>query len=50
MFKELAYYDGQLGTPDEVMIPFNDRSHFFGDGVYEATSGQILYQCKYYGY
>ncbi|WP_297966960.1 aminotransferase class IV [uncultured Anaerovibrio sp.] len=37
MFKELAYYDGKLGTPDEVMIPFNDRSHFFGDGVYEAT-------------
>ena len=33
MFKELAYYDGKIGTPDEVMIPFNDRSHFFGDGV-----------------
>lgn len=38
MFKELAYYDGKTGTPDEVMIPFNDRSHFFGDGVYEATA------------
>ncbi|MCR5175490.1 MAG: aminotransferase class IV [Anaerovibrio sp.] len=38
MFKELAYYDGKIGTPDEVMIPFNDRSHFFGDGVYEATA------------
>lgn len=37
--KELAYYDGQIGTPDEVMIPFNDRVHFFGDGVYEATLG-----------
>lgn len=37
--KELAYYDGQTGTPDEVMIPFNDRVHFFGDGVYEATLG-----------
>ncbi|MBQ3854017.1 MAG: aminotransferase class IV [Anaerovibrio sp.] len=37
MFKELAYYDGKLGTPEEVMVPFNDRSHFFGDGVYEAT-------------
>lgn len=37
MFKELAYYDGKVGTPEEVMIPFNDRSHFFGDGVYEAT-------------
>lgn len=37
--KELAYYDGQTGTPEEVMIPFNDRVHFFGDGVYEATLG-----------
>ncbi len=37
--KELAYYDGQVGTPEEVMIPFNDRVHFFGDGVYEATLG-----------
>ena len=39
MYKELAYYDGQIGTPQEVMIPFNDRSHFCGDGVYEATIG-----------
>lgn len=37
--KELAYYDGQIGTPEEVMVPFNDRVHFFGDGVYEATLG-----------
>lgn len=37
--KELAYYDGQVGAPQEVMIPFNDRVHFFGDGVYEATVG-----------
>ena len=37
--KEIAYYDGQIGSPDEVMIPFNDRVHFFGDGVYEATLG-----------
>ena len=39
MYKEIAYYDGKTGTPDEVMIPFNDRSHFFGDGVYDATIG-----------
>ena len=37
--KELAYYDGQVGTPEEVMIPFNDRVHFFCVGVYEATLG-----------
>ena len=34
----IAYYDGRIGTPDELMVPFNDRGHFFGDGVYEAAS------------
>lgn len=37
--KELAYYDGTVGAPDELMVPFNDRVHFFGDGVYDATVG-----------
>lgn len=37
--KELAYYDGRIGLPDELMVPFNDRVHFFGDGVYDATVG-----------
>lgn len=37
--KELAYYDGKIGTPEELTVPFNDRVHFFGDGVYEATAG-----------
>ena len=35
----LAYYDGKIGTPEELMVPFNDRGHFFGDGVYDATVG-----------
>ena len=39
MLKELAYYDGVWGAPEDVMIPFNDRVHFFGDGVYDATAG-----------
>ena len=39
MMKALAYYDGNIATPDELMIPFNDRVHFFGDGVYDATVG-----------
>ena len=39
MLKELAYYDGVWGAPEEIQIPFFDRSHFFGDGVYEATPG-----------
>lgn len=39
MLKELAYYDGVWGTPEEVKVPFNDRVHFFGDGVYDATAG-----------
>lgn len=39
MMKELAYYDGRIGIPEELMVPFNDRVHFFGDGVYDATVG-----------
>lgn len=35
----IAYYDGKIGDPDELMIPFNDRVHFFGDGCYDATVG-----------
>ena len=37
--KAIAYYDGQIGAPDELTVPFNDRSHFFGDGVYDAAMG-----------
>jgi D-alanine transaminase len=35
--KTLAYYNGKIGEFDEVTVPFNDRSHWFGDGVYDAT-------------
>lgn len=37
--KSIAYYDGQTGAPEELTVPFNDRSHFFGDGVYDAAMG-----------
>lgn len=33
----LGYYNGKIGALDELTVPFNDRVHFFGDGVYEAT-------------
>lgn len=35
----IAYYDGKIGSPDELTVPFNDRTHFFGDGVYDAAMG-----------
>lgn len=34
---EVAYYDGQIGSSKDVKVPFDDRTHFFGDGVYDAT-------------
>ncbi len=37
--KAIAYYDGKIGSPDDLTVPFNDRSHFFGDGVYDASMG-----------
>ena len=33
----IAYYNGQIGTPETIMIPMLDRVCFFGDGVYDAT-------------
>lgn len=35
--KALAYYDGKIGTPEELTVPFYDRAHFFGDGCYDAA-------------
>ena len=35
--QNLGYYNGKVGALDELTVPFNDRVHFFGDGVYEAT-------------
>mgnify|MGYP002581218704 CR=1 FL=1 len=37
--ESIAYYDGKIGAPEELMVPFNDRGHFFGDGCYDATVG-----------
>ncbi len=37
--ESIAYYDGKVGSPDELQVPFNDRVHFFGDGCYDATVG-----------
>ena len=43
--QEIAYYDGQIGSSKDLAIPFDDRSHFFGDGVYDATisGNKIVY-------
>ena len=35
--KNLGYYNGKVGEFEEMSIPMGDRSHFFGDGVYDAT-------------
>ncbi|MDO5292028.1 MAG: aminotransferase class IV [bacterium] len=35
--ENLGYYNGTYGLIEEMSIPMNDRVHFFGDGVYDAT-------------
>lgn len=35
--ESLVYYNGTVGPPDRIKIPFNDRSIFFGDGIYEVA-------------
>ena len=36
--ERIAYYNGKIGTPEDMMIPMNDRVCYFGDGVYDATA------------
>ena len=38
--ENLGYYNGKIGLLEELCVPFNDRVHFFGDGVYDATCGR----------
>ena len=35
-FKNLGYYNGTIGSLEEMTIPLNDCASFFGDGVYDA--------------
>ena len=43
--ENLGYYNGRFGTLEEMTIPMNDRVHFFGDGVYDATcsTNHVIY-------
>ncbi len=35
--ENLGYYDGKYDLIENMTVPFEDRVHFFGDGVYDAT-------------
>ena len=37
MVKEIGYYNGVFGAPDQLSIPLEDRGYLFGEGVYEAV-------------
>lgn len=33
----VAYFNGKIGKYEEMMIPFSDRSVFYGDAIYDAV-------------
>ena len=35
--KEVAYFNGKAGEAGEMSVPFLERTHFFGDAVYDVT-------------
>ncbi len=35
--ENLGYYDGKYDLIENMTIPFDDRVHYYGDGVYDAT-------------
>ena len=37
MWKNVGYYNGEMGPLEDMKFPMNDRAVYFGDGIYEAT-------------
>ena len=37
MWKNVGYYNGEMGPLEEMKVPMGDRALYFGDGIYEAT-------------
>ena len=35
--ENLGYYDGKYDLIENMTVPFDDRAHYYGDGVYDAT-------------
>lgn len=35
--KTVAYYNGTIGTIDELTVPVKDRAVYFGDGIYDVA-------------
>jgi len=37
MWKNVGYYNGEIGELESMKVPMGDRTLYFGDGIYEAT-------------
>ena len=37
MWKNVGYYNGEIGLLEDMKVPMGDRALYFGDGIYEAT-------------
>ena len=37
--ENLGYYNGETGLIEDMKVPMDDRSSWFGDGVYDAAIG-----------
>lgn len=35
--ENLGYYDGKYDLIENMVVPFDERVHYYGDGVYDAT-------------
>ncbi len=38
--KTIGYYNGHIAELEDLMIPANDRSNYYADGVYDAAYGR----------
>ena len=47
--KNLGFYNGKYDEMENMSIPMSDRVCWFGDGVYDATTGTISWKLGYAG-
>ena len=41
--ENIAYYNGRVAPIEDMMIPMNERSSYFGDGVYDAWNVNLSF-------
>ena len=46
MWKNVGYYNGEIGPLEEMKVPMGDRALYFGDGIYRSEERRVGKECR----